>query len=106
MSTNNITLNYHKCHHFQRAFFSSKLDGINKWILQAIPAEGKCPHILILSTCKKYMQNALRNLRVFCIYFLQVLKLENEGIACKFYFLMPSNFDEKMPFVYDDIFDN
>jgi hypothetical protein len=42
-----------KINHNQRAFFSSKLDGINKYILQAIPAEGKCPHILILSTCKK-----------------------------------------------------
>ena len=29
------------------AFFSSKLDGIKKQILQAIPAKFKCPHILI-----------------------------------------------------------
>jgi hypothetical protein len=29
------------------AFFSSKLDGIKQLILQAIPAEYKCPHILI-----------------------------------------------------------
>ena len=37
----------------------------------------------------------IRNLRVFCIYFLQVLKSDYEGIACKIYFLIPSNFDEK-----------
>ena len=47
------------------------------------------------------------NLRAFCIYFLQVLKIRIwghllfAGIACKIYLLMPSNFDEKMPFDYD-----
>ena len=33
-----------------------------------------------------------------CVYFLQVLKSDYEGTACKIYFLMPSNFEEKMPF--------
>ena len=43
----------------------------------------------------------IRNLRAFCIYFLQVLKiriwghLPSAGIAWKIYLLMPSNFDEK-----------
>ena len=35
------------CPQSTMAFFSSKLDGIKKYILQAIPAEFKCPHILI-----------------------------------------------------------
>ena len=49
----------------------------------------------------------IRNLRAFCIYFLQVLKIRIwghllfAGIACKIYLLMPSNFDEKIPFDYD-----
>ena len=48
-----------------------------------------------------------RNLRAFCIYFLQVLKIRIwgyllfAGIAFKIYLLMPSNFDEKIPFDYD-----
>ena len=49
----------------------------------------------------------IRNLRAFCIYFLQVLKIRIwghllfAGIAFKIYLLMPSNFDEKIPFDYD-----
>ena len=49
----------------------------------------------------------IRNLRAFCIYFLQVLKIRIwghllfAGIACKIYLLMPSNFDEKILFDYD-----
>ena len=54
MSTNNITLDYHKCHHFQRAkfiiiqgHFFIKI----RWH-QEIDFAG--------NTCKKWMQNALR----------------------------------------------
>ena len=32
---------------------------------------------------------------------LPILHLLFAGIACKIYFLMPSNFDEKMPLDYD-----
>ena len=59
MSTNNITLNYHKFHCFgkKNCLFHQKFEGI--------------------------------------------LHLLFAGIACKIYFLMPSNFDEKMPLDYD-----
>ena len=137
------------------AIYLEKVNTLRFWL--KLPAEGKCPHILILITSKKWMQNALRfpirkkgfapltnnfwsfkirikrylskrqnffffirNLRAFCIYFLQVLKiriwghLPSAGIACKIYLLMPSNFDEKnalwlwliLPSENDGIYDN
>ena len=62
--------------------------------------------IIILKNQKLFVKGAktfffIRNLKTFCIYFLQVLKiriwghLHSAGIACKIYLLMPSNFDEK-----------
>ena len=62
----------------------------------------------------------IRNLRAFCIYFLQVFKiriwghLPSAGIACKIYLWVPSNFDEKnalwlwliLPSENDGIYDN
>jgi hypothetical protein len=61
---------------------------------------------LFLKDQKLFVKDAklvlfIRNLRAFCIYFLQVLKiriwghLPPAGIACKIYLLVPSNFDEK-----------
>jgi hypothetical protein len=62
--------------------------------------------ILFLKHQKLFVKEAklfffIRNLRAFCIYFLQVHKiriwghLPFAGIACKIFLLMPSNFDEK-----------
>ena len=60
VSAEGITLNYHKCHYFQRAksiiikgHFFIKIRWHQQIDLQTVPAESKCPHILIFRYLQK-----------------------------------------------------
>ena len=69
-----------RCASETEVIYLKKVNTLRFWL--RVPAEGKCPQIL--TTCKRQMSNALRfffnrNLRVFGIYFLQVLLIRIWG---------------------------
>ena len=86
--------------------------------LRVLPAKSKCKMLsdfwwkiqvffplinIFFSFFKKDQKLYLKEAKLF--FFHQksegILHLLFAGIACKIYFLMPSNFDEKMPLDYD-----